>query len=188
MTKKKILTVAIPAALIAVAGVVVAENWETTLGVGTDLAAEAKCLSCHVAIKDKWDHLSTHKLLHDCLECHKTNAPSGAGHADKRACADCHSQKAHPTTDATCASCHEVHGTANAFLVKDSVGGKAVVLAKPEGKSDVGLVRGTGAGVCEVCHAGAKYYNGDGTGAAHETGWCITCHSHQNGFAPGPVE
>ena len=188
MTRKKILAIAIPAAMIAVAGVVVAQSWETTLGVGTDLAAEAKCLSCHVTVKDQWDLPSTHKLIYDCKECHTTSAPSGKGHADKKACADCHSEKTHPGTDASCLSCHDIHGAANTFLIKPTLGGKPVLLSKPEGKSANGLAHGTGDGVCEVCHAGKKYYNGDGTGAAHEEGWCIKCHSHQNGFEPGPVE
>ena len=188
MNRRKLLSIVIPAIFVAAAGVVVAENWETTLGVGTDLAAEAKCLSCHVAVKAGWDHPSTHKLIYDCLECHTTTAASGAGHASKKACADCHSEKSHPAGSVDCGACHSVHGTANAFLVNDTVGGKAILLSKPEGKSDNGLVKGTGAGICEVCHAGGKYYNGDGTGAAHETAWCIKCHSHQNGFTPGPVE
>ena len=103
-------------------------------------------------------------------------------------CTDCHSEKAHPDDAADCVACHRGHGSTNRFLIPDSLEGKLVVLASPEGKSDTGLVRGDGRGVCEVCHASTKYYTNAGTGEAHEIGWCIKCHSHQNGFKPGPVE
>lgn len=187
MSRKKLFAILVPAALLAAAGAVIAESWETALGVGTDVAGDLKCLSCHVAVKSAWEHSSTHAMIHDCRVCHKTNAPSGAGHASKKPCADCHSEKAHPAA-APCSACHQVHGTANRFLIPDTLGGRPVFLTTPEGKSDTGLARGTGKGVCEVCHASTKYYTSAGAGAAHETGWCIKCHSHQNGFSPGPVE
>jgi predicted CXXCH cytochrome family protein len=184
--KKNRLFVAAFFSALAVAGLVLASEWDTTLGVGTDLAAEAKCLSCHVTIKDKWDHASTHALILDCTNCHVAAAASGPGHASARPCADCHSERTHPAADTGCLVCHDPHGSANAFLVKDTVAGKKVFLSRPEGRSQSGLARGDGTGVCEVCHTGTTYYDSSGTGGAHDAAWCIGCHSHQNGFSPEP--
>jgi predicted CXXCH cytochrome family protein len=188
MTRRQIAALAVSAALLAAAGVVVAQGWETTLGVGTDLAGDLACLSCHVAVKGAWEHESTHALIHDCRVCHAVSAPSGKGHAAKRACADCHSEKAHPSGAAACASCHRVHGTANRFLIPDTFNGRPMLLATPEGRSATGLAHGDGTGICETCHAATAHYTRAGGGGAHEAGWCVKCHSHQNGFAPGPVE
>ncbi|MBI5528965.1 MAG: hypothetical protein HY897_21770 [Deltaproteobacteria bacterium] len=181
MKKHRLFASAIVSVL-AAAGIVLAGEWETTLGVGTDLEAEARCLSCHVAIKDRWDLPSTHKLILDCTVCHVATAASGNGHTSARACADCHSERAHPSSGSACATCHDPHGSANAFLMRDTVAGKEVFLSKPEGKSGSGLARGDGAGICEVCHTATAYYNASGTGGAHDTAWCVKCHSHQEGF------
>jgi len=171
----------------------------TLLGVGTDLAAEAQCLTCHGAgVGAAWAHLSSHKVLHDCKVCHALSAASGAGHASKKACGDCHSAKTHPPATSTCATCHDVHGSPNAFLVRSSLtlangGSVPIHLTKPHGASTDGLVRAgvagaaAGTGLCEVCHQGTAHYTAAGGGSPHAGDWCATCHSHEDGFAPAPA-
>ena len=168
-------------------------------GVGTDLAAEQACLGCHAAgVGQAWANLSSHKLLHDCTVCHAATAPSGAGHASKKDCGDCHSAKTHPPATSTCATCHNVHGSANAFLIRASITrpdgtAAAIHVTKPEGASADGLVRAgvagaaAGTGLCEVCHQGTAHYTAAGGGTAHSGAWCATCHSHEQGFAPAAV-
>lgn len=179
---------AIPAAVLIAAS----DDWNTTEGVGTDLAAEARCLECHGSIKAAWENLSSHKVVLGCTVCHSISAASGKGHAATKACAGCHSEKAHPE-GAACAACHDPHGTANAFLFRGTIetpGRKSaeVVLLKPEGASANGLTRAgvegqkAGSGACEVCHESTTYYNSAGTGAAHSPEWCGRCHDHQEGF------
>jgi predicted CXXCH cytochrome family protein len=182
-----------------VAGAALADDGlpSTTLGVGTDVAGDVQCLGCHdAAVGAAWANLSSHKVLHDCKVCHALSAPSGAGHAAKKACGDCHSSRAHPQATTACSACHDVHGSANAFLVRTSIvrpdGTAATIhLSKPEGASNDGLARAgvegatAGTGLCEVCHQGTAHYDAAGTGSAHSTLHCTLCHSHQDGFAPG---
>ena len=168
------------------------ETWETTEGVGTDLTAETQCLQCHNGMSASWDKLSSHKLALDCTICHTLSAPSGRGHATKTECTACHSETTHPA-DAACSTCHDPHGTTNAFLIRDTIqipGGasKTVVLVKPEGASKDGLARAgvsgetPGTGACEICHTTTKYYKADGTGASHSAEYCLKCHTHQDSF------
>lgn len=153
-------------------------------GTGTDQALVARCFACHgAALGTQWKHASSHSLLLDCGACHVETKPQpGAGHQSSRECADCHSVKTH--RDARCADCHDVHGTANLFLVRPKLAGVTIELATPAGLATKGLAQGTGSGACEVCHQSTAHYRRDGSGAPHETGWCITCHSHARGFSP----
>ena len=163
-------------------------------GIGQSLEANAACLACHEELAPRWQLASSHGQLLDCAHCHGTLGTPGPGHSDARACGDCHSNGSHPA-GATCLTCHEPHGTTNAFLVREtiSIEGAAVPvhLTAPEGASADGLARagtdgGTpGTGVCEVCHATTRYYNRAGDGLAHDAGWCARCHMHQNGFLFG---
>lgn len=166
-------------------------------GIGTDLAGDSRCLGCHADVGTAWEHPSSHSVLLDCATCHKVTGASGKGHAQTPACGQCHSQKSHPTDAAACATCHVAHGSANAFLVRETLqvpsgATVAVKVARPEGTSKDGLARAgvtgeaAGTGVCEVCHAGTSVYNAAGTGAAHSTRWCGECHRHEAGYAsPG---
>jgi hypothetical protein len=167
-------------------------------GVGTSPVLEQKCLNCHDDdMGASWGQLSSHKLLFDCTMCHTLTTGAGKGHAGARACADCHSSKTHPTP-AACSTCHDVHGAANAFLVRAAIpraDGSTVEVhvTKPEGAGVDGLVRAgvagaaAGTGLCEVCHQGLAHYNADGSGSNHPSDYCATCHPHEVGFAPSPV-
>ena len=163
-------------------------------GVGTDLARDAQCVTCHADVGAAWATMSSHSLLHDCVTCHAVKAASGKGHADRPACAKCHSEATHPA-GADCGTCHDPHGSPNAFLVKSSItlpsgGSAAVTVTKPEGASIAGVARAgvtgaqAGTGLCEVCHASTKFYDAAGKGATHSTKWCAECHVHAAGFAP----
>jgi len=157
-------------------------------GSGTDQAAVAQCLRCHEAsIGARWRQTSTHSLLFDCGECHATlTSTPGDGHVTTRECGHCHSERLHHA--ASCGACHDVHGSANRFLVRERISGARVQLGSTDGVGPTGLARGSaGTGVCEVCHTATKSYRADGSGAAHDGAWCVTCHSHQRGFAaPSP--
>ena len=164
-------------------------------GIGQHTAANQACLECHTTIAPRWALPSSHGVLLDCTHCHGTFGPSGPGHADSRACSDCHSQVTHPTSG-SCTTCHDPHGTENAFLVLESIQVRAgtevpVHFTTVEGASADGLVRAgvdgatAGTGLCEVCHTSTRYYPSTGLGAPHETGWCPRCHLHQNGFLLG---
>ncbi len=155
--------------------------------VGTDDAKDAACLTCHTDVAKDWAHLSSHRLLLGCTGCHAVQAGTpGKGHASVPACTSCHSQTTHQSL--ACTACHQQHGSANAFLFREQLalpnGGTATVhLTAPEGATPDGLAH-DGKGACEVCHDSTTHYDSAGTGTPHETGWCIDCHSHTDGFAP----
>ncbi len=153
------------------------------------------CFRCHADKEEPWSHPSSHRLLFRCEDCHAYLSAYGPGHAVRRPCSNCHSEQAHPA-GAECTGCHTPHGSANAFLLKESIvtpaGSAAQVhVTKAEGASPEGLVRAgvdgqpAGSGLCEVCHRATGHYNSAGTAAPHESGWCGRCHSHQRAFAPG---
>ena len=169
----------------------------TPSGIGSDLSLAPTCTSCHLGVGAAWAHLSTHSLLYDCKRCHSVlDGQPVKGHATSIACSECHSEASHPA-GADCESCHDVHGSENAFLLRAMLstpsGIASVHLTLPEGASADGLVRQgvqglpLGGGACEVCHSQTKYYRRDGSGAKHDSAWCGQCHSHAVGFGAGQV-
>ena len=149
-------------------------------GSGTNQALVARCVSCHAPEGARWTYPSTHSLLFDCSQCHVELSAEGKGHQTTRGCSECHSAQTHHTFD--CGTCHDVHGSPNLFLVRAQLGGTDVTLTAPTGLG--GLVDGAGKGTCQTCHTSTAHYRRDGSGAAHSGAWCITCHSHAEGFRP----
>jgi predicted CXXCH cytochrome family protein len=146
-------------------------------GSGTNQALVAKCMGCHEQqLGPQWSSVSTHSLLFDCSTCHVAMKDSGAGHASSKECGECHGAKNHRSL--ACRDCHDVHGSSNLFLLRARVTGETVSVTTPV------LVKGDGTGVCEVCHTNTAHYRRDGSGTAHDTQWCIGCHSHDTGFLP----
>jgi hypothetical protein len=161
----------------------------------TDQEIVAACVACHAAEGERWQHVSSHHLLFNCAVCHtQLLERPGVGHEDRPFCSHCHSESPHPDS-APCAQCHDPHGSANAFLLRETItlpgdaGTASVHVTRPEGASPEGFVRagipdggGAGTGFCEVCHTTTVYYNRAGTGALHSAELCSTCHTHADGF------
>lgn len=152
-----------------------------------------RCFGCHASVASAWENLSSHSVVLDCQGCHTVLSLAGTGHAARPACSRCHSESAHPAADSACVTCHDPHGSPNAFLVRPKLslsGGSTagIHLSRIEGASRDGLARAgvagekAGTGLCEVCHGATRYYRRDGSGTPHEAGWCAGCHRHSEGF------
>lgn len=155
---------------------------DSGVSTGSDQALVAGCVSCHQEIGESWKREFSHSQLFDCSQCHQAlTAMAGTRHMSSRECSDCHSQTLHLSQP--CLVCHDPHGTANVFLVRERLFQGPVSLTAAEGVSEQGLAHGDGTGVCERCHTRTKYARADGTGAPHSTRWCAECHSHQAQFS-----
>ncbi|MBI5499164.1 MAG: hypothetical protein HY907_02905 [Deltaproteobacteria bacterium] len=154
-----------------------------------------ECVECHVEVAARWANPSSHELVLDCPICHaEAGEEPGPQHRTMPECATCHSERSHLFAT-TCTACHDPHGSANAFLLRETItttdGRSAPVhVTAPEGASADGLARAgvtgeeAGTGLCEACHDATTYYTNRGDGAPHHADWCPTCHSHQEGFLP----
>ena len=105
---------------------------------GPNAELVAKCNACHAEVAQRWANGPSHALLLDCASCHtQFLARPGPKHQTSRACGDCHSVLDHNAFD--CPVCHEVHGSTNRFLVRETVQDKPIHFTAPEGERE-GLI------------------------------------------------
>ncbi len=160
---------------------------------------DASCAVCHADEAARLAKPSLHNIRFAgaCSSCHPQAKPEpGPGHRAIPACAECHSPArvmthVPPGMPLACAQCHDPHGSDNLFLVRDVVhtttgADRPVHFDSTDGRADGSFASASapGAGLCEVCHTSTQFYRADGTGDAHFTTTCITCHSHATGFLP----
>ena len=50
------------------------------------------------------------------------------------------------------------------------------------GPADYTYQVGDGSGLCEICHTTTAHYKSDGSGTAHYTADCLSCHDHAGGI------
>jgi hypothetical protein len=164
-----------------------------------DPALVDECVACHGAEGEAWQaHLSSHRLVLFCTTCHEASlVDAGVGHARARPCADCHSSASHPAPEVRCTSCHDPHGTANLYLIRERLdlgdaGSLAIRFTSLEGASPDGLVRegvpdaAVGTGLCEACHTATAHYTRAGGPDPHSRSLCTECHTHDVGFTAPP--
>lgn len=163
-------------------------------GLGVDDGVIERCLSCHAAVVgDAWAQTNnSHHALLDCDACHHIGEDiPHATTPELPTCDGCHSEVAHQGLP--CTSCHNPHGSANAFLIRTQVmtpDGDVVDIhltasegATPDGLARYGVEGSTpGTGLCEVCHTTTIVARADGAGVPHTPDYCTDCHNHQQGF------
>jgi predicted CXXCH cytochrome family protein len=165
-------------------------------------AVYGQCAFCH-------DGTATRMVLHgghgslqvNCEQCHSQDLTPGRVGPDHRSipvCADCHTRpQTHMDpavgTPQECLVCHTPHGSPNLFLIDEVIRSPddvehVIDFTNLIGKADGSFASATdpGSGLCEVCHATTRYYDSEGTGAAHFTNNCAVCHTHARAFAPPP--
>lgn len=162
------------------------------------IAVYGACAECHHDLAAGMTTTGGHSSpAVKCTLCHEQllDVP-GPGHESVPRCATCHAkQETHfdpaAGTPGECLVCHTPHGSPNLLLVNPAIvtpeGGEApITFANLKGKADGSFASATapGTGVCEVCHAATRFYNSAGTGQAHFTFPCYTCHPHGAGFSP----
>jgi hypothetical protein len=156
----------------------------------------ADCMACH-------DHLSGFRgiiddvadaphnetanpgLFGSCSVCHDPGTYVVDAAIDNTKCLACHDgvtatlvETHHTPGDLNCTDCHNVMRAQGSNLshIKTSL---ATFIANGAGSD---FADGSGNGICETCHVGTLYYDQNGTGQAHETAVCTTCHTHPAGF------
>jgi len=178
-------------------------------GGGSYASGKVVCLSCHgvhAADSDSgtYDDMESPPVGGDGRLLRRTN--------DETLCTACHDQLIHNSantstkhgtwgTNFTCLTCHDTHGTANIYLVRETIqtpnsGPKTVDFRTLNGGAEAyGLVNtaNPGSGPCEVCHTltensdGSPRFRNDGSGdgGKHYTSRCTSCHGHPQAFAAG---
>ncbi len=173
-------------------------------------AGNVVCLSCHAA-----HFADSSSSTYDAAPPAVAGAGDGKllrRDNDDRFCTSCHAVKIHNSVNTsnrygtwgetfTCFRCHQPHETTNLFLVRQQIvtpssGTLAVDFRNTTGKATYSYAAATGAapyGPCEVCHTQTKNpttsvarYRNTGNPDGHETGGCVGCHQHVNGFAAPP--
>jgi predicted CXXCH cytochrome family protein len=161
------------------------------------------CAHCH-ATQAALASDGGHAPLLDCAACHEDRRPGriGRGHRSiPRSCTNHHATAVapHPESKRTlkpirlrrrCLTCHDVHGSSNANLMRSLVRFRgrlhaidfhAAGGAVPGGFADP---VNPGRGLCETCHATTKFYRADGQGEPHFPSDCTICHAHEASFRP----
>jgi predicted CXXCH cytochrome family protein len=162
----------------------------------------AECGFCHNALTVTANAANMHGTLGlECATCHELLRPNeyGPGHQRVPRCVDCHTgpqthQDPAAGGERECAVCHEPHGSANLFLVREQILTPSGAMRTVQFTNEGGLADGgfasesnRGSGICETCHRTTRVFRGDGTGAPHFSVTCIDCHTHPAGFAPPPT-
>ena len=156
---------------------------------------DGNCGICHAEQAERFAKPSGHAARFACSDCHAdTAAPIGPGHRAIADCADCHDTATHAPTGPPgfpCETCHEPHGTDNAFLVREAIdvpqdGLRPIRFDDIAGRADGSFASASdpGTGICEVCHTTTQFYRADGMGDPHFTFSCLPCHRHTEGFSP----
>jgi len=99
----------------------------------------------------------------ECNYCHTNPAVVTPAHLN---------MQVHVGSGATCAACHDPHGTTNANEVRTSLNATTVAF----GGTD--FVNAQGTGVCQACHSATAYYKKGVAETNHPATGCLTCHAH----------
>ncbi len=157
------------------------------------------CAFCHRELAVKMTAAGGHSDLNlKCEFCHEDLrlGEAGEGHRSVPACVECHARQAtHHDPErgeaGECTVCHAPHGSSNLLLVRQEIvvpSGElwTVKFNQLRGVGDGALASGAtpATGICEVCHSATSFFRSDGSGEAHFTLPCFTCHPHGSGFAP----
>ncbi len=134
---------------------------------------------------------------------HRSNDGSNCGGPNSA----CHNINDHQGS--SCVTCHSGHGTANIYLVRETIqtpnSGPRSVLFKTRGIGDpwnspdptpgdptsgtmADASDGVYTNVCEVCHTSTGHHRNDAStpaGDHYDANDCTTCHAHDGGFSSG---
>jgi predicted CXXCH cytochrome family protein len=146
-------------------------------------AASNQCTACHDADSA---HISgtlgdaTRLYLPDnntqCASCHdNTTAQQMSTHV---------LDKNETPTPSLCNSCHDPHGTTNAFMIRTVINGVAITFTD----TNTGFVQTSAPyqGLCQVCHTLTNHYRAGQAPDGHPTANCLSCHSHNGPYAFKP--
>jgi len=169
------------------------EAGEGDMSVALVESGSALCLACHdgLAAAASGEIAVPHApVVDDCGTCH---GPHGTDFdamltvEAEQICAECHdadaTDAAHPipVRRADCRTCHEVHGSGNAHMLRGSSrhvpfeeGSCDACHRKPRG-TRVRLLQEGGA-LCEACHGDVANAGGEVVHSALKQGRCVECH------------
>lgn len=142
-----------------------------------------------------------------CIACHDSNAAHISGTLgdnmrlllpnDNMQCASCHSDAAkvadadrrdlgtHLGGGSLCKGCHDVHGTANAAMIREVINGVPISF----NNASTAFVKTSAPfnGLCQVCHTATRHYKSGQAMDGHPTKGCLACHSHKGAVAFAPT-